>query len=181
MPGYVAFLRAVNVGGRTVRMQELRAHFETLGFTNVATFIASGNVIFETRAAEGTLEAKIEKHLARALGFETAVFVRSAAALSAIARTDAFPDERSGAGGPTRYVMFLRDRPAAAAVRRVMELRSETDDLRVEGREVWWLCRASMRESTVSGARIEKALGSPVTVRNLNTIVRLVVRLGTAT
>jgi len=177
-PRWVAFLRAVNVGGRTVRMEELRGHFEALGYANVATFIASGNVIFDTRDAERTLEATIEKQLAKVLGFETAVFVRSAAALVDIARTQAFPDVRSGGGGPTHYVAFLRDRPAAAAVRRVMALCSATDELRVDGREVWWLCRGSMRESTVSGARLEKALGSPVTVRNLNTIVRLVPRLG---
>ena len=64
MPRYVAFLRAVNVGGRIVKMDALRGHFAAAGFANVETFIASGNVIFDTRAKAGpALEAKIEAAL----------------------------------------------------------------------------------------------------------------------
>ena len=52
MPRYVAFLRAINVGGHVVKMERLRALFEDLGFAKVETLIASGNVIFETRAED---------------------------------------------------------------------------------------------------------------------------------
>jgi uncharacterized protein (DUF1697 family) len=68
MPRYIAFLRAINVGGHTVKMDVLRQHFAALGFSNVETFIASGNVVFETTAKNTrTLEQKIEKHLRAAL------------------------------------------------------------------------------------------------------------------
>ena len=50
MPKFVAFLRAINVGGHLVKMDELRGLFEALGFSNVETFIASGNVIFDSKA-----------------------------------------------------------------------------------------------------------------------------------
>ena len=61
---YVAFLRAINVGGHTVRMEALRREFESLGATNVETFIASGNVIFDTaRRNAAALERAIEEHL----------------------------------------------------------------------------------------------------------------------
>ncbi|MCI0434370.1 MAG: DUF1697 domain-containing protein [Gemmatimonadetes bacterium] len=178
MSRYVAFLRAVNVGGRTVRMDALRAHFEALGFVRVATFIASGNVIFETRASERTLEAKIEKFLAKALGFETAVFVRSDTGLAEISSYEAFPAERRADRGARVYVAFARDRPSGAAARRVEALSTPTDALHVHDREVWWRSRVSMRESPVSGAAIEKALGAQVTLRNVNTVERLVTKLG---
>ena len=64
----IAFLRAINVGGHNVKMESLRALFEQLGFDAVETFIASGNVVFETDAAPDTaLEAAIEAHLKAAL------------------------------------------------------------------------------------------------------------------
>ena len=73
MPKYFAFLRAINVGGHTVKMDYLRALFEALGFANVETFIASGNVIFETKSKDtNALQREIEKHLHQALGYEVA-------------------------------------------------------------------------------------------------------------
>src|SRR5215467_6473926 len=84
---FFAFLRAINVGGgRTVKMQSLRRVFESLGFSKVETFIASGNVIFETMTQKTkTLESKIEKALQEALGYEVRTFVRTEAELAKIA------------------------------------------------------------------------------------------------
>ena len=74
---YVAFLRAMNVGGHNVKMADLREQFTVLGFTNVTTFIASGNVRFSSRAENTTaLEAQIETHLAAHLGFAVDTFIR---------------------------------------------------------------------------------------------------------
>ena len=80
---FIAFLRAINVGGgRTVKMQSLRQVFESLGFSKVATFIASGNVVFETTTKEAkTLERKIERALKEALSYEVRTFVREEAEL----------------------------------------------------------------------------------------------------
>ncbi len=72
----IAFLRAINVGGHTVKMDDLRRLFESLGFTRGETFIASGNVVFETTSKNTTaLERKIEKKLRDALGYEVATFI----------------------------------------------------------------------------------------------------------
>src|SRR5512137_351092 len=91
MPKYIAFLRAINVGGHTVKMDVLRQLFEALDFSNVETFIASGNVVFETRAASTrTLEKKIEQQLRAALGYEVATFLRTDVELAAIARYQPF-------------------------------------------------------------------------------------------
>src|SRR6267142_2212313 len=86
MPKYVAFLRAINVGGHVVKMDQLRSSFTELGFANVETFIASGNVIFDSKSKNTqALERKIEKHLQAVLGYAVATFVRSIAEVGEIA------------------------------------------------------------------------------------------------
>src|SRR5438045_4946943 len=104
MTRYIAFLRAINVGGHTVKMDSLRKLFEELEFANVETFIASGNVIFEAAAENAqALERQIEGHLKQSLGYNVATFIRSASELAAVAQYQPFPD----ADGGTVYVAFL--------------------------------------------------------------------------
>ena len=93
-----AFLRAINAGpGRVVRMSALREVFESLGFPEVATFLGSGNVIFETNAWDiGRLERKIERRLQRTFGYSVPVFIRTHAELREIAALEsAFEDRKS--------------------------------------------------------------------------------------
>jgi uncharacterized protein (DUF1697 family) len=181
MTRLVAFLRAVNVGGHVVRMEELRALFEALAFTDVATFIASGNVVFQSRAAgERAIEARIERHLRKALGWDVATFVRTPSSLADIASREPFPHASATDDSSRSFVAFTRQ-PLAASIRRSVEaLSTAQDELHVDGREIYWFCRTSARESTVSGAVLEKAVGGPVTVRNVNTVRRLVGKLGLA-
>ena len=83
---YIALLRAINVGGHKVKMDRLRKLFESLGLSNVETFIASGNVNFDSPAEDArTLEKQIEDYLRKSLGFEVATFVRLVSELEAIA------------------------------------------------------------------------------------------------
>ena len=78
MTKYIAFLRSINVGGHTVKMDHLSKLFKALGFSSVETFIASGNVIFETTAKGTTiLEKKIKEHLKKSLGYEVDTFLRT--------------------------------------------------------------------------------------------------------
>jgi uncharacterized protein (DUF1697 family) len=174
MPQYFAFLRAINVGGRTVKMDTLRALFEACGFSNVSTFIASGNVIFDTDDTDGRdLEQSIEQRLRRGLGYDVATFLRTVAELDTIAAHRPFVDDR---GDHTVYVVFLRERPGAAVRRAIVDLGGLVDDLRVNDREIHWLCRSSLRESALSGSKLESVVGGPVTIRNLNTVDRLVAK-----
>jgi uncharacterized protein (DUF1697 family) len=174
-----AFLRAINVGGRTVRMDDLRRHFEDLGLDDVTTFIASGNVIFDARGPAGRqLETRIEKHLASRLGYEVATFLRSIDQLEAITASQPFAQSELNAKESRLYVGFLRDVPGPAGHHALHALRSDTDSLASVGREVFWLSRTTSRESPVSGARIEKAIGGPATLRNINTVNRLIAKYG---
>jgi uncharacterized protein (DUF1697 family) len=108
MHTFIAFLRALNVGGRTVKMDRLRAHFTELGLADVATFIASGNVIFRAARMQDSevaaLEQRIEAHLEARLGFRTEAFIRSAPELGCIAAHRPFDaagaDMASSAAGP---------------------------------------------------------------------------------
>lgn len=175
MPRLVAFLRAINVGGRTVRMETLRGVFEKAGLQGVETVIASGNVLFDAARADAALERKLEGALQRALGYEVATFVRSAAEMSRIAGARPF----AGAGdiGGTVYVAFLRAAPGAAARRALLQLAGPVDDFRVVRREVYWLCRTRSSESKFSGALLEKTLGLPATLRNTTTVLRIAEKL----
>src|SRR5438093_13743288 len=107
MPPYVAFLRGINVGGHTVKMDDLRRHFEAMGVANVSTFIASGNVLFESPEADAAaLERRIEATLHAALGYESATFLRTDAELAAVAAQDPFPDVELE-GREKVYVVFM--------------------------------------------------------------------------
>jgi len=173
MPRHIAFLRAVNVGGRTVKMDALRERFEALGLTNVETFIASGNVLFETRAkAAAKLQQQIEADLASAFGFEIDTFLRGAEELIAIAKHPAFPAARIAAA-PTYCVGFLAAPLGAEALRGLKKFESAIDAFHVNDREVYWLCEKKQSESAFTNAAMEKALKVRATFRNINTVRKL--------
>ena len=167
---WFAFLRAINVGGHTVKMARLRSLFEEQGFASVETFIASGNVVFEAGGtAPATLERRIGSALREALGYDVETFLRSRDELAAIAGADPFGPDPGG----TVYVGFLHAEPDAAARDALMDFRNDVDDFRILGREVYWLARRGMSGTTFSGARLERTLGMPTTMRNTNTVHRL--------
>lgn len=178
MPRYFAFLRAINVGGHTVKMEALRQHFESLGFTGVETFIASGNVIFETAARNPpALEKKIAAGLHKALGYEVATFIRTEAELARLAAHQPFRPAALDTAVALN-IAFLTQPPDASATRRLMTLRTEIDDLALHGREVYWLCRKKQSESTFSNVVLEKALGQAATLRGINTVNKLAAKYG---
>lgn len=177
MPKYIAFLRAINVGGHTVKMDYLRTLFETLGLRNVETFIASGNVIFDS-ASKNTraLEKKIESCLGKALGYEVATFIRSTAELADIAAYQPFSDADLSTKGHTLYIGLMADSPDKAAKDKLSKLATKVDDFHLNSREVYWLCRTKFGESEVSGALLAKTVGMATTLRNATTIKRLVAK-----
>jgi uncharacterized protein (DUF1697 family) len=177
MTTYAAFLRAINVGGHVVKMDRLRRLVESLGHARVETLIASGNVIFESAARDPRrLESAIALHLERELGYEVGTFIRSAAELEAIAAHRAFPASDAGAPGTSVYVGFLAEPPPPALRKSVESLGSAVDTLRFRGRELYWLCRGRSSDSEFSGARLEKILKAPATLRNLTTVAKMAAR-----
>lgn len=176
MPRQFAFLRAINVGGHVVKMERLRAIFESLGLRKVDTFIASGNVVFETSVKDiPGLEKKIEQQLEQELGYEVRTFLRSDTELARIAEYNPFT-ELANATGETLFVGFLPEAPSPEATTRLMQAPSKVDDFLVFGRELYWRCRVRASDSEFSGAKLEKAPGMRTTVRNANTVRRLVAK-----
>jgi uncharacterized protein (DUF1697 family) len=175
----IAFLRAINVGGRVVKMDVLRQHFVTLNLANVETFIASGNVIFESAHEASALEKLIETQLRQSLGYEVKTFVRSAGQVKAIADYQPFGASALEEPGSSLYIAFLPSQPELGATEKLMTYRNEVDDFHIHDSQCYWLCRRKFSESTFSGALLEKTLGLPATVRNSTTVKKLAAKYAT--
>ena len=167
---WVGFLRAVNVGGRTVTMEALRGHLEGLDLGTVSTFIASGNVIFEGAAGdEASITERVETALGAALGYQVETFVRSVEEVAALVASPVFRP----AEGVAVHVGFLRrrlDRPANTAL---LRLAGPEDRLEAHGRELWWRREGGIGGSPISGAALARALGQPTTLRTVRTLERI--------
>jgi uncharacterized protein (DUF1697 family) len=171
---YVAFLRAINVGGHTVKMDHLRGLFEALDLANVETFIASGNVIFDAgKTRPLTLERKIETHLHDSLGYKVTTFIRSIAELAAISSYKPFASSELESDSNVLFVGFLAASPSEEAKSKLLELRNRFWDFHIDGRELYWLRRRLPGEVPFSGMPLEKTLRMQMTLRNVNTVRRL--------
>ncbi len=173
MSRWVAFLRAINVGGHNIKMGYLRQLFESLGFVQVETYIASGNVVFEATGGDASdLEKKIEMMLGKALGYEVPTFIRSEAELAAVAAYVPF-QQADLEKAEALNVAFLHSPLEDGAVQKLMALRTDIDDFHSHGRQIYWLCRKKQSESTFSNAVLEKTLGVQSTLRGMNTIKKM--------
>ncbi len=173
MTKFIAFLRAINVGGHTVKMDDLRRHFVSLGFANVETFIASGNVLFETNSKDiRGLETKIEAKLRGELGYDVATFLRTDAELEAVAAYNPFLQRRLDSAAAF-IVAFLKESPEDASKKKVLALKTAIDEFHIQGRELYWLCQKKQSESTFSNAVLERTTGMPSTLRGMETVRRI--------
>jgi uncharacterized protein (DUF1697 family) len=169
---YVAFLRAINVGSHVVKMDQLRNLFEAMGFANVTTFIASGNVIFESSSKSApALEKKISSALEKALGYPVATFVRTPDEIAHIAECPAYKSTELGEG--TLYVGMLPDVVGAAEKKLIAAMETSVDTLRINQREIYWRAGKNFRDAEFTPARLEKTLGKSATFRNITTMRRI--------
>lgn len=174
MARYVAFLRGINLGKRRPPMAHLKALFEELGMEDVATFIASGNVIFSCRATDrAKIEQKISQHLHKSLGYEVETFVRTAEEVIAIGSSTPFREELKGSASV--QVCLLHEPLEATDVRKLTRIRTDIDEFAAKGRELYWLCRTRTTESTVWQDERMKTLELPsFTMRNMTSIRKLI-------
>jgi len=173
MNKYFSFLRAINVGGHNVKMDALRDLFIAMGFSNVETFIASGNVVFGSKEKNSAaLEKQIEKKLFEALGYGVATFIRTPDELNAIVNYLPFPKQQIEKAGAFN-VAFLKQPLDSAQLKKLQALKTDIDDFNVNGRELYWLCRVKQSESKFSNAVLERSLGIQATFRNMNTVRKL--------
>jgi uncharacterized protein (DUF1697 family) len=174
MDRYVAFLRGMNLGKRRITNDELREHFEAMGFEEVATFRASGNVIFGDGSgeAEAKLASRVEAELDERLGYDVPVFLRSAEELAAISSQEPFDPKLVAASKGKLQVQFLAGKPAAEARKEALALASDADRLAIEGRELYWLPSGGISDSELDLKALDKALG-PGTMRTMGTVAQI--------
>lgn len=177
MPRYVALLRGLNVGGHRVKMDHLRSLFEEMGYTDVASFIASGNIIFSSASDDVTEHrTNIESHLESSLGYEVATFLRTPEELQSVAAFEA-----EGHDGPddSVYVVFTGEAVAPEVRDALAALESDMDSFEFRGREIYWLIRGKLSESPLFGGDVTKALKDvPNTTRNMTSVRKLVAKHG---
>lgn len=164
MPSYIAFLRAVNVGGTgKLPMAELRAMCESIGLIGVRTYIASGNVVFQSRLAEATIKAKLERCLEDYAGKPVGVLVRTGAELAAVLEGNPFKT-----AAPNRTVaIFLDTPPPPDALAAATGLR--TEEMALGTREIYVHYGDGMADS-----KLKIPAAKTGTARNMNTIAKLV-------
>lgn len=163
MPAFVALLRAVNVGGTgKLPMTELKSMCERAGFTEVQTYIASGNVVFNSSVSAAQVKALLEKSLQAYAGKAVAVMVRSAAEMAQVLHNNPFPD-----GAPNRVVaIFLDQAPSADLIDKITGRVDE--QVALGQREVYVHYGDGMADSKL------KLPGAAIgTARNMNTVAKL--------
>jgi uncharacterized protein (DUF1697 family) len=177
MAKYAAFLRAVNLGPtRKASSAELREAFEGAGMEDVQTFRTSGNVVFSAGSGSaGQLKERVERALADALGFDVAVFLRSAGEMRAIAAHKPFPAKLVNASDGKLQVSLLEAKPSAELRTRVLQLASDQDRLAFGERELFWLPSGRMRDSALDLRALGKLLGD-TTMRTMGTMQQLVAK-----
>jgi uncharacterized protein (DUF1697 family) len=170
---YVALLRGINVGGRNkVPMAELRSAFEAAGYSEVRTYIQSGNVLFGSKAPRASLEADIETMLERHLGYPLVVVVRSQTQLRSVV---AHAPAKFGAKPDTYHsdAIFLRAPLTPAQVLKVVKLRDGVDQAWA-GKGVVYFARLSAERTK---SRMSSIAGTPeyanMTIRNWATTTKL--------
>lgn len=171
MPRFAAFLRGMNLGRRRISNDDLRAHVEALGFADVATFRASGNVILTAPDddALGDAARRLEAGLAQALAYDVPVFARSAERMRALAALAPFSAAELAASTGKPQAMLLARAPAAAARRAALALAPDGDRFVFAGADLHWLPRAGLSDTELDLAALAKVLG-PATVRTKGTI-----------
>lgn len=172
MTRYIALLRAINVGGyRKIKMEDLREMFASMRFQNTATYIQSGNVVFDAPESEGEqLAGRIEKQIDETFGHDVPVLVRTVEEMRAILDRNPFDDK----DGWMLYVTFLYDRPPGDKIRELEEQSGEIEKFRIEEREVYsFVDKQTDKKPNFTNGFIEKHFGMHATSRNLRTVNKI--------
>lgn len=174
MGQYVALLRGINVGGKNlIKMSDLKACFETLGFEDVRTYIQSGNVLFRTAAAaQAKLTEQIEKALSDTFKYPSVVVVRSHKQLKEIVATA--PKGFGTQPALYRYdVLFLKEPLTAKEAMKSVSIKEGVDEA-FSGKGVLYFSRLISRATQ---SHLTRIIGTPVyqsmTIRNWNTTTKL--------
>lgn len=174
MPVIAGLIRGINVGGHhKIQMQTLRELCAGIGMSDPQTLLQSGNVVFAAPARGlARLAGKLEDAIEEAMGFRPAVILRTTDELEAIVERSPLA-AREGLDPAKVAVLFLRDKPEAAAIARMRTLKCGSDEAHVAAQELYLYFPNGFGRPTLAVAAVERALGTVGTARNWNTVTKL--------
>ena len=173
MPVHVALLRAINVGGTgKLPMADLRAICTGLGFSDVATYIQSGNVVFDAGCSPAEAEAAIEALIRKQHGYDAPAIVRTRAQWAKYPGANPFAD---AARDTPNYLLMLiaKEKIKVDAAEAIQARAASGEQVRKVGETLWIHFPAGSGTSKITPALIDKAVGSPATSRNYRTVCTL--------
>ncbi len=171
---YLSLLRGINVSGqKKIKMDDLKALYEDLGFSNVRTYIQSGNVVFESLLDRDTLAGKIQTAIMAQYGFEVHIVIRTTTEMQEVLACQPFTEAETA----QLYVSFLDNLPTLERVETLKAFNFAPDILQIVGKTVY-LRVDSYGKTKLSNAFIESKLQVKATTRNWNTLNNLVAMLG---
>jgi uncharacterized protein (DUF1697 family) len=167
---YFAFLKGINISGhRIIKMAELKAMFEAMGFKNVRTFIQSGNVVFESPAKPDVIKKKIESGLKKSFGYEVNVIIRGKNEMEKIIKDYPFSKVK-GHEDSKITVGFLETEPSKDKIKELEAFNTDNEIFVMKGNNLYHLVRGNFSDSIFFKKNIvEKTLKIICTARNWNT------------
>ncbi len=167
---YVLLLRGINVGGRNkLSMAELRRLCESIGCTDVATYIQSGNVVLDSALTADDLCHQVQAAITAAVGFTPTAVLRRPVDLDRVVQTHPFPD----ADGDKIHVGFMSSPPSKKAVADLADVDHPPEEFAVRGAEIYLHLPNGMGRSKLATVPFEKRLGVAITMRNWRTVNKL--------
>jgi uncharacterized protein (DUF1697 family) len=170
----ISMLRGVNVGGHNkIKMEALRALYESLKLRDAQTYVQSGNVIFRTDERDmARLAKRIEDGIERKFVFRPDVILRTTAEMREVVARNPFAKRRGIEPGKL-LVSFLGSNPGEEGREKIRQMKCDPEEMRIEGREIYIYFPNGMGRSKLSLARLEKALKTPGTARNWNSVTKM--------
>ena len=171
MPIYISLLRGINVGGhKRIKMEQLRASFEKLGFEQVKTYIQSGNVVFKAaKLSPSKLSGRIEEGILSDFGFPVSVVSRTVDEMAETVGNNPFLKKR-GVDPEKLHVMFLTEAPAAAALKMLTELTATPERSCCLGKDIYLYLPNGAGESILMKKPLDRLLSVVTTTRNWRTV-----------
>jgi len=171
MATYIAMLRGINVSGhKTIKMEQLRASLAELGFSNIETYVQSGNVVFEAaNDSADSLSTKIEQKILRDFCFSVPVFLTTSKKVAVIIKQNPFL-KSPNIDHSKLHVTFLSEDPPETALEQLQPLAVKPEQFRIMGREIYLYCPNGYGNTRLSNTAIEKKLSVVATTRNWNTV-----------
>jgi uncharacterized protein (DUF1697 family) len=174
MPAIISMLRAINLGSHNrIKMEDLRAFFESVGVRNPQTYVQSGNVIFKTEERDlAALSKRIETSFQRKFGFHSDVILRTAAEMKDVIARNPFAN-REGIEPGKLLVTFLAAQPSPEAREYVLSVNADPEELHLLGRELYIYFPNGSGRTKLPAATIGRRLKTPGTARNWNSIIKM--------